>query len=91
MVRDADEAVRWLRKAAEQGNADAQNNLGGLYFSDKDVAQNDEEAYFWLTVASNSGDKRFAAMRDHIAGLLTPQQISDSQKRARDWNPAPAQ
>jgi TPR repeat protein len=31
--RDAAEAVRWFRKAAEQGNADAQINLGLMYES----------------------------------------------------------
>ena len=31
VAQDDGEAVRWLRKAAEQGDADAQFNLGSLY------------------------------------------------------------
>ena len=37
--QDADEAVKWWRKAAEQGNADAQALLGLMYFSGQDVPQ----------------------------------------------------
>jgi hypothetical protein len=31
VLEDDKEAVKWLRKAAEQGDADAQNNLGYVY------------------------------------------------------------
>ncbi len=31
VVLDAAEAVRWFRRAAEQGHADAQNSLGLIY------------------------------------------------------------
>ena len=31
MPQDYAEAVRWYRKAADQGDADAQSNLGGMY------------------------------------------------------------
>ena len=31
-LKDYEEAVRWFIKAAEQGDASVQNNLGGIYF-----------------------------------------------------------
>jgi len=42
--KNYEEAVRWYRKAAEQGDADVQNNLGGLYFYGYGVEQNYKEA-----------------------------------------------
>src|ERR1035438_8547727 len=36
-TRDLVEAVKWYRKAAEQGNADAQNNLGACYYAGEGV------------------------------------------------------
>ena len=38
------EAVKWYRKAAEQGLASAQNNLGVMYANGEGVPQNDAEA-----------------------------------------------
>ena len=37
VLKDEAEAVRWFRLAAEQGVADAQNNLGAMYATGKGV------------------------------------------------------
>ena len=37
VLKDEAEAVRWFRLAAEQGVADAQNNLGAMYGTGKGV------------------------------------------------------
>jgi TPR repeat protein len=42
--QDLVEAVKWYRLAAEQGNADAQLNLGGMYREGKVVRQDHVEA-----------------------------------------------
>ena len=39
MPQDHAEAIRWYRKAAEQGHADAQYNLGIMYYEGKGVPQ----------------------------------------------------
>lgn len=49
-------AVNWLRKAAEQGNAAAQNNLGCCYKSGQGVEQNYIEAVQWYMKAVEQGD-----------------------------------
>lgn len=49
-------AVNWLRKAAEQGNAAAQNNLGCCYDSGQGVEQNYIEAVQWFMKAVEQGD-----------------------------------
>ncbi len=48
---DEIEAVKWYRKAAEQGHGDAQNELAKCYLYGKGVAQNLEEAKKWNSKA----------------------------------------
>jgi len=47
-----------IRKAAEQGNADAQSNLGVMYANGKGVAQDDQEAVKWYRKAAEQGYAR---------------------------------
>jgi TPR repeat protein len=47
-----EEAVKWYRKAAEQGHANAQFYLGVLYHTGRGVEQNYEEAIKWLRKAT---------------------------------------
>ena len=49
-------AVKWYRKAADQGYADAQSNLGFMYGNGKGVPQNDAEAVKWYRKAADQGD-----------------------------------
>jgi TPR repeat protein len=41
------EALNWFRKAAEQGLASAQGNLGFMYLNGEGVPQNYPEALNW--------------------------------------------
>ena len=65
--RDYATAVRLVRPLAEQGDANAQYNLGVFY--DKGVPQDRISAYMWLSLAAMQGRERAAAFRDLIAGL----------------------
>ncbi|MEJ6830614.1 MAG: tetratricopeptide repeat protein, partial [Akkermansiaceae bacterium] len=53
--KDYVEAVKWYRKAAEQGHAIAQYNLGCSYASGKGVTQDDVEAVKWYRKADLQG------------------------------------
>ncbi len=50
------EAVRWYRKAAEQGHAVAQSFLAGCYHGGIGVEQNYTEAVRWYRKAAEQGD-----------------------------------
>ena len=52
---NSSEAVKWYRKAAEQGNAFAQYNLGNMYANGKGVPKNDSEAVKWYRKAAEQG------------------------------------
>jgi hypothetical protein len=56
VARDAVEAVRWYRLAAERGNADAQNDLAVMYDAGEGVAEDDAEAVRWYRRAAAGGN-----------------------------------
>ncbi len=90
--QDYAEAVKWYRKAAEQGNASAQNNLGFMYGTGKGVPQDYMQAHLWYNLAASRsppGKNHDNAVknRDIIAKRMTPAQISEAQKLAREWKP----
>ena len=53
--QDYNEAVKWFTKAAQQGLADAQNNLGEMYDNGQGTPQDYNEAVKWLTKAAQQG------------------------------------
>ena len=87
----------WFRKAAEQGLADAQAELGADYALGQGVPQDFAEAYFWLDLAvagmpvtvkpedMTKARDLSAKSRDFAASLLTPDERSRVQERARKW------
>jgi len=53
--QDHAEAARWYRKAAEQGHADAQYNLGVMYENGQGVRQDHAESVRWYRKAAEQG------------------------------------
>ena len=56
--QDYAEAMKWYRKAADQGHARAQFNLGFMYYDYKGVRQNYAEAMKWYRKAAGQGHAR---------------------------------
>jgi hypothetical protein len=53
---DASEAVKWYRLAADQGNADAQFNLGKMYSKGRGVPLDKSEGVKWYRLAADQGN-----------------------------------
>ena len=85
--RDYATAVRLIRPLAEQGNANAQYNLGTFYDNGLGVPQDKVRAYMWFSLSAAQGREGAAAFRDLIARRMTPAQIAEAQKLAREWKP----
>ena len=90
--QDAPEAVRWYRLAAEQGHASAQGRLGNGYANGQGVPQDDVQAHLWFDLAASrmTGVLRESAVeaRDLAASRLTPDDLSEAQRLAREWDAA---
>jgi len=54
--RSWEKAAYWVRKAAEQGNTNAQFRLGDFYKHGEGVDQNSEQAVYWLRKAAEQGN-----------------------------------
>lgn len=55
--KDFEEAVKWYRKAAEQGYASAQKDLGDCYYFGQGVDVDNVEAVKWYRKAAEQGDQ----------------------------------
>jgi uncharacterized protein len=85
--QDNEAAVSWYRKAAEQGLAEAQYNLGVMYANGEGVPQDYAAAQMWFNLAAGSRNRNAMKARDIVAAQLTPAQIAEAQKLAREWKP----
>lgn len=84
LVQDYAEAMKWYRLAAEQGHATAQYNLGVMYAQGQGVEQDNVRAHLWFNLGAASGNAEAAKSRDATANQMTPQQIGEAQKLARE-------
>ncbi len=90
--QDYTEAARWYRRAAEQGVAQAQYALGFMYSKGRAVPQDYAQAHMWYSLAVSryppSEDRDKAVFnRDIITAKMTPTQIAEAEKLAREWKP----
>ncbi len=91
--QDYAEAAEWYRRAAEQGEVHAQYNLGIYYATGKAGPVDNVSAYMWLSLASahaparDRGNRLTIEARDQVAKMMTPDQIAEAQRRAREWKP----
>lgn len=92
---DYAESSKWFRAAAEQGNAEAQENLGSHCESGIGIPPDTVEALKWSTLAlsaypaSAAEELRLATVqRDREAKKMTPDEIAEAERSAREWKPA---
>lgn len=77
-------ARQWYEKAAAQGDAGAQFQLGGLYLGGNGVPKDNVWMYMWWSLASDhsTGDlsKLATDNREKVARRMTPAQIAKAQQ-----------
>ncbi len=56
MSQNYAEAAEWYRKAADEGNANAQYSLGHMYQFEQGVRQDSREAANWFQKAAERGN-----------------------------------
>jgi hypothetical protein len=80
-------AMDWYLKAAAQGDALAKVNLGWLYIRGDGVPQDYVLAHMWLNLAASQGYTPAQRYRNDLAEKMTPAQIAEAQRLAREWKP----
>jgi len=80
-------ALSWFRRAAAQGDALALAKLGLMYEQGRGVPQDFIQAHMWYNLSAAHGEKRAIERRDALTTQMTPAQIAEAQRLAREWTP----
>ena len=80
-------ALYWFSRAAGQKDALAFAKLGLMYAQGRGVLQNFIEAHKWYNLSAAHGELRSVEARDALAKQMTPAQIAEAQRLAREWTP----
>jgi uncharacterized protein len=92
-ARVSEELYRRYEVGTPSGFDRAQVTLSVRYEKGIDGAPKDYVlAYMWANLAAAQGTlwgEDAAKARDRIAELMTPEQIAEAQKLAREWRPKP--
>ncbi len=83
--QDYAKAVVWWRRAAEQGHVIGQYKLAAMYAKGEGVPRNYTLAHMWFDLASASGNEEAREQHDKIAEQMTPAQVAEAQRLAREW------
>ncbi len=81
---DYSAAAEWFRKAAERGLPQAQKQLGLLLKQGRGVAENKTEAYIWLLLSFEAGDRTIADDLKQLEAELGSNQVEQAKTQARD-------
>ena len=81
--RSSAERAEANRQAAEQGDADAQYQLGVMYDHGQGVIKDQVLAHMWFNIAGANGSEAAREQRDRVEGGLTRAEISRATELAR--------
>jgi TPR repeat protein len=79
--------MTWYRKAAEQGHAGAQYNLGVMYATGKGLPEDYVLAYMFLSLAAGQGNSQATQAKDGLVPKMTPSQRAEAEQLTREWKP----
>ena len=84
VIQDYQEAFKWYHSAAEQGHLAAQRSLGALYSLGLGTPMDKVSAYMWFNLSAAQGDEQAARGREITSSVMTPDQLTEGQRRSRD-------
>jgi TPR repeat protein len=90
--QDYAQALIWERKAADRGNVVAQAAVGAMFEFGRGVPQDNVQAHMWFDLAASrpadsSTHDLARQYRDELGAKMTPAQIAEAQRLAREWVP----
>lgn len=84
VTQDYIEALKWNKLAAAQGNPQAFFRLAVMHGLGKGVPKDFSKAYMWASFAAASGEQEAINPRDSLAEEMSPMQLAEAQKMARE-------
>jgi uncharacterized protein len=91
--RNYREAAKWACAIADLDDAWGQHILGQMYAQGQGVPQDYVLAHVWLNLAASNSlymrqyQEQAIDYRNRVASWMTPEQIAEAQRKAREWRP----
>jgi TonB family protein len=89
IARDESQGMVLLERAARSGLTQAEYQMGERTYGDGNNAEKYIEAYLWYALAQRSGTEQAEAKVSELEARMTPDQLSEAQKRLESWPAAP--
>ena len=83
--KSIEEAIKWWRRSAENGNSKAQVSLGAMYYDGKGVEKDMVQALMWNNLSVENGSDDGKQNQDTLEKEATPEQITEAKKLADEW------
>ncbi len=80
-------ALEILLPLAHRGDPVAEEILGFMYAKGNGVQQDNVLAHMWWSLAAAQGNEIARKNRDIVLKLMTPDQIAEAERLAREWKP----
>jgi localization factor PodJL len=82
-------ASYWFTEAAERGLADSQFNLAILYENGFGVGRDLKQAYKWVSLVAQAGDKQALRRREQIRAKLQADELREAEVLIASWRSKP--
>ncbi|MGD8420068.1 MAG: hypothetical protein PVJ78_06530 [Gammaproteobacteria bacterium] len=79
------EAYQGYLELAEAGIAVSQYYLGKMYLKGSGTLQDYCLAHMWFNIAASQDHKKSAIQLEKLTARMTPEQLAEAQKMAREW------
>ena len=86
--RSQEQAITWLTKAANQGDAEGQASLGMLYALGKGVKADLINAHKWITLAADQGNEQAIKALKKLSDKLSEKEKISSLELVKKWKGA---
>ncbi len=78
-------AFKEFMEVAEQGHAEAQLNLGGMYASGRGVPSDYVMAYMWVNLSASQGEETAGELRSTLEKVMTREHIYEAQRLSKEF------
>jgi TPR repeat protein len=83
--QDYAEAFRWFSLGAAQGEVGSEYYVGSMQINGDGTPRDHVSAYMWLNLAAAQGHERAKLELVFLRAKMTPEQIADGERLARNW------
>ena len=92
---DLEEAAEWIERAAEQGNPQAQHEIGKMYWDGAGLRPNKVTGHMWMGLAvesltgveSQNWIELSIEILSEMAGAMSPDEVQEANKLRMEWSP----